>query len=258
MMIDDNNFLIDTDISAVYFADADTADIFIVINGADQHLGGRIRVSLRGRDIVQDGLEQRFHVLFLVRQVENRHTCLRGSVDKGAFQLFVGSVQVHEQLQDFVDYLVRTGLGTVDLVDAYDDRKIQLQRLPEHEFCLRHGPLEGVHHQDDAVDHLKHALHLPAEIGMSRGVDDVDLGALVAYGRIFGQDRNAPFPLNVVGIHDTLRHFLIFAEHAALFQKLIHQGRLSVVYMGNDCNISYVFSCCLHNLIPYLSKVNKV
>ena len=36
---------------------------------------------------------------------------------------------------------------------------------------LGHGALRRVHQQQDAVDHLEDPLHLAAEVGVSRGVD---------------------------------------------------------------------------------------
>ena len=40
----------------------------------------------------------------------------------------------------------------------------------------------------NAVDHLQHALDLAAEVGVARGIDDVDLHALVGAGAVFGQN----------------------------------------------------------------------
>ena len=37
-MVDNDNILIDTDHAVIYFADADTADIFVVIDRTDQYL----------------------------------------------------------------------------------------------------------------------------------------------------------------------------------------------------------------------------
>ena len=49
-------------------------------------------------------------------------------------------------------------------------------------MCIRdrgHAALGGIHQQQNAVDHLQHALHLAAKVSVARGVDDVDLDALV-------------------------------------------------------------------------------
>ena len=81
---------------------------------------------------------------------------------------------------------------------------------------------------------------------MARGIDDIDLYALIINGSIFRQDRDSTFTLDIIGIHDTLLNFLICAEYSALLQKLIDKSRLAVVNMGDDCDISYIFSCCFH------------
>ena len=57
----------------------------------------------------------------------------------------------------------------------------------------------------------------------------------------------------VSDVHDTFCHFLIGTEHAALFQKLIDQGGLAVVYMSDDCYISYIFTFHTKNLFFVVS-----
>ncbi len=61
----------DFDCAVIYFSDSDAADIFVVVDGADKNLGVSVRVALRSRDIIKDGLKQRFHVTLLVCQVKN-------------------------------------------------------------------------------------------------------------------------------------------------------------------------------------------
>ena len=51
---------------------------------------------------------------------------------------------------------------------------------------------------------------------MSWGIYDVDLSPFVGDGSIFGKDRDAAFPFYIVGVHDTLGNFLVFAEYTAL------------------------------------------
>ena len=52
---------------------------------------------------------------------------------------------------------------------------------------------------------------------MSGRIDDVDLGSFVIDSSIFGENRDSTFSLNIVGVHDTFRNILIFAEYTALF-----------------------------------------
>ncbi len=250
VMVDDDHLLIDADITVVHLAHADASHVFIVVNGADEPLSGRLRVSLRGRDIVQDRVEQRRHVFCFLLKIQGGIAAFGGGKDEGAVQLFVGGFQVHEQLQYLVDDLRRACFRPVDLIDADDDRKLQLQRFFQHEFCLRHGALKGVHHQDDAVYHLQHPLHFAAEIRMSRGIHDIDFHIFIEDGGIFGQDRDPALPLDIVGVHDPFRHLLIGTEDAALLQELVHQCCLSMIHMGNDRYVPYIFT--LHKINPHL------
>ena len=128
--------------------------------------------------------------------------------------------------------------GRSDLVDHHDDPVAQLQGLGQDEAGLGHGALGGVHQQDDAVDHLQNALHLAAEVGVARGVHDVDLHAVVLHGGILGHDGDAPLPLQVVGVHHPVHHRLVLPVDARLLQHLVHQGGLAVVHMGDDGDVS--------------------
>ena len=100
-------------------------------------------------------------------------------------------------------------VGAVDLVDDDNDAVAELERLAEHEARLRHGALGCVDEQNDAVDHLQDTLDLAAEVGVARGVDDVDLRVAVAHGGILGQDRDAALALQIVGVHDTVDDLLM-------------------------------------------------
>ena len=128
----------------------------------------------------------------------------------------------------------------VNLVDHDDDAVSQLQRAGEDEAGLRHGTLRGVHQQDDAVDHLEHPLHLAAEVGVARGVDDVDLGVAIGDGGVLGENGDAPLALKVAGVHDPLHDLLVLPVDAALLQHRVHQRSLTVVDVGDNGHISQV------------------
>ena len=66
MVVDKDHLLIDADGSVIDFSDSDTAHVLIVVNGADQHLSGSFRVSLRSGDVVEDRLKERLHILLVV------------------------------------------------------------------------------------------------------------------------------------------------------------------------------------------------
>ena len=154
--------------------------------------------------------------------------------------MLVGSAQVHQQVEDFVDDFLDAGIGAVDLVDGDHKAQILLQSLLQHETGLGHAALSSVHQQQNAVDHLQHALDLAAEVGVARGIDDIDLDALVGAGAVLGQNGDAALTLDVTAVHDTLSHSLIVAESAALAQQGVHQRGLAVVNVSDDSDIAQI------------------
>ena len=52
VVVTDDHILVYTDGTVVYFTDTDTSYIFIIINGTDQYLGSRIRISFGSGDVV--------------------------------------------------------------------------------------------------------------------------------------------------------------------------------------------------------------
>ena len=242
MVVDQQRVLVHLDGAPVDLADTDAPHIFIVIDGGDQHLQGAFRLTLRSRDVVHDGLKERGHVGRLIADLLDRIAFLGGCEDKRAVQLLVGGIQIHQKFQGFINDLVRTRAGAVDLIDTDDKGQVQSQRLLGDETRLGHGAFKCVHHENNAVDHLQDTLDFTAEVRVAGSIYDIDLSAVVGDGCILGQDRDAALTFDIAGVHDTFRNLLVLAEHAALAEQAVDKCRLAVVDMCNDRYISYIFS----------------
>ena len=130
MMVDYHTLLVYPEGPVVNFSDPDTPHVLVIVNGADEHLGIRVRIPFGGRDIVYNRLKQRLHAFRLIfHPLFGKPLPGRGKY-KGAVQLFVRSVQIHKKLQPLVYNLVRPGLRAVNLVDAHNRRQIQFQGFP--------------------------------------------------------------------------------------------------------------------------------
>src|SRR5690606_7057009 len=90
-------------------------------------------------------------------------------------------------------------------------------------------------------------LDLSTEIGVARGVDDVDVSAFVLDRTILGQNRNAAFLLDIARIHHPLGDLLIVAEGSGLAQQLVHQCGFAVIDVSNDC---YIAQGAIHIWFP--------
>ena len=221
--------------------DGNAAHKLVVINGGHQHLERLIHIRLRRGDIINNGVKQRLQICAgHIGGIGRNALSGRAEQHRGIQLLFCG-VQIQQQLQHLVHHLVDALVGPVDLVYHHDNPVAQLQGAAEDEAGLGHGPLSGVHQQDNAVNHLQNTLYLAAEIGVARSVYNVDFRVAVANGGVFGQDGNAALPLQVVGVHDPVYGLLILPIYTALLEHFVHQGGLAVVNMGNNGNISQFF-----------------
>ena len=191
-------------------------------------------------DAVEDGLEQRLEVGALDALLGGGPAGPGVGEEDREVDLVLVGVEVEEELLHLVDDLVDAGVGPVDLVDHEHHRQPGLEGLAEHEPGLGEGALGGVDQQEHAVDHGQATLDLAAEVGVARGVDDVDLHAVVEHGGVLGEDGDALLALEVAGVHDPLVDRLVVPEGTGLPEHGVHQGGLPVVDVGHDGHVADV------------------
>jgi hypothetical protein len=77
-----------------------------------------------------------------------------------------------------------------------------------------------------------------------RRIHNVDLDRLIRPGIdkrdgcILGKDRNPALALEIIRVHHTFRNLLVLAEGMRLAQESIDKGRLAVVHVRDDSDIS--------------------
>ena len=222
-------------------------------------------VTLRRRDVLEQHVEQRVEVLAVgvlavgglggagdaraARRVQRRQSerelggLLRLLVEIGR--------DVEQQVVALRDDLGDAGVGPVGLVDHQDHRQMRGQRLAQHEAGLRQRALGRVDQQQHAVDHGQPAFDLATEVGVARGVDDVDdrhaaVGVLTVHRGVLRQDRDALFLLQVTGVHQAFDGVVTaMGQRAGLPQHRVDQGRLPVVDVCDDGDIPeiHVVNC---------------
>ena len=153
---------------------------------------------------LDDHLEERLDVAGSRVGVVRREAGFSGGVDIGKIELIFAGPLLDERVEDLVQDFGGPGIGAIDLVDHDDGPDMACKGFAEHELGLRHRPFERVDQDQGAVGHLERALDLAAEIGVAGRIDQVDLGVAVLDGDVLGQDGDAPFPLEVVGVENPL------------------------------------------------------
>ena len=201
----------------------------------------RVALGVGGRrDVREQHLEERLEV---GRELVRREPGLPGArvrVDDRELDLALVGVEVEEERVDLVHDLGDPRVGPVDLVHDEDHGQARLERLAQDEARLRERPLARVDEEEDAVHHRQAALDLAAEVRVARRVDDVDLEAAVADGRVLGEDRDALLALEVHRVEHALGHVLVLPEGAGLPEHGVDERRLPVVDVGDDRDVADV------------------
>ena len=171
------------DLAAVYAADGDTAYIFGVVERGDEHLG-LSGIILRAGDGLDDGVEQGQDIVGGLVDIGAHPALFCRAVEGGEVELLFGGVEAEHEVEYHLLHLFGAAVGLVDLIDHHDGLEADFYSFLEHEAGLGHGAFECVDEKQAAVGHVEHALDLAAEVGVSRGVDDVDLVAFVVDGYV--------------------------------------------------------------------------
>ena len=195
--------------------------------------------------MLQHQFEQRLHSVAVVLGRGAHPAVLARAVEDRKIELLVGGVEGGEQIEHLVEHFGHTRVRAIDLVDRDDRLQTKLQRFANHELGLRHRALGGIDQHDHAIDHRQDALYLAAEIRVTRRVHDVDLHILPMHRGTLGQDGDAAFALQIVGIHRALDLTLVFAIGAGGLKQAIDQRGLAVIDVGDDCDIAKIHGATL-------------
>ena len=227
-----------THAAALHAPDRDPPHVVRVVEGRDQHLERAGGVGGRRGDAPDHRLEERGQIRAAAIRFGRGPAVPSCGVEKGRIELGVACVQVHEEFQDLVVHLPGARVGAVHLVDEDHRRQPERERLGRHEPRLRHGTLGGVDQQEHPIHHPQNALHLPAEVGVSRRIDDVDLGAAPQDRRVLGEDGDAALALQRIRVQDSLADFLAGAKDPGLAKHLVDQRGLAMIHMRYDGNVA--------------------
>ena len=220
--------------------DADTALVAAVVDSANLKSDRALGIDIGSGDFLENRVEQRNHVHVAVISLVTGIAVNGRSVDDGEVKLFVGSAKFDHQIEHLVDGAFRVGVGTVDLVHDDDDAQAAFQSMGQNETRLRLGALVSVNDEQCAIGHVQNALDLAAEVGMARGVDDVDLHALVRNSNVLGKDGDAALTFLIVRVQNAFLDFLILTECVRGPQKTVNQGGFAVINVGDDCNVAQI------------------
>ena len=158
----------------------------------------------------------------------------------GELKLFIGCAKVHHKIKRIVDNSLWTSAVTVNLVDNHHDRKACVDSVAQNKASLWHRALSCVNQQKRTVSHLQNTLYLAAEVSVARGINNVNLDALVLNRDVLCQNGNSALTLLIIGVQNSFLNLLVLAECIGCLEHLVNHGGFTVVNVGDDSNISDV------------------
>ena len=252
VFVANNHLLTAFQLATVNFANANSANVFVVVDVANQQLQTCVNFAHGCGDFRQNCIQKRLHVGGFFAQAFACPTLLCRCVDGFEIKLFVRCAQFNEKFHYLLLQFFFHKLALVYFVNNNKHLFAKAKRLFQHVPCLWHATFNGINKKQHAVYHGQNAFHFPTEIGVAGGVDNVDFGALVVHGCVFCKNGNSPFTFDVVTVHHTVLNNFVCAENAVLLEQLVNHGGFAVVYVGNNCNVSDVLS--LHSISPIFDQ----
>ena len=146
-------------LSTMYTTHGDTALIARIVERGDQHLRCTLYL-LRSRNHLDNLIQQISDIVGRRLPVLTHPAILGRTINHREVELILGS---------------RTAVGLIHLIDHHNRLQTDLQGLLQHEARLGHRALKGIDEQQTAVGHIQHTLHLTTEIGVSRGINNINL-----------------------------------------------------------------------------------
>ena len=185
--------------------------VVAVVQRGDEQLRSALQL-LRGGNYLHDLVQQVVYVVCWLLPVFCHPSVLCRAIHHGEVQLVFRGVQLTHQVKHHFVNLLGAAAGLVHLVHHHDRLQSYLQGFLQNETSLWHRPLESVYQQDASIGHVEHALHLSAEVGVSRSVYDVYLDTFPVDGNVLGKDGDATFTLQVVGVQHLAAVILSLSE----------------------------------------------
>ena len=146
------------------------------------------------------------------------------------------------QLHRLVNHFSGSCVGPINLVNDNNRLESCLECLAKHESSLRHWPFGGVDEQQSAVGHFQHTFDFATKVGVAWCVNDIDFDTFVGQRNVLCENGNSTFFFDISRIKNAFALQLRFPKLTALTKKAIDQSRFPVIDVGNNDDVSNVFT----------------
>ena len=243
VVFDNKNLVACMNSSGIYATNSNATQVVGVIDGNALHSKRAIDINIWSWKTIDNHVEKREHVVIVIIWIKASVTVNARSKDNvlhGELKLLIGCTKVHHKIKRIVDNSLWASTVAVNLVDNHHNRKTCVNGVAQNKASLWHRALSCVNQQKRTVSHLQNAFYLATEVSVARGINNVNLDALVLNRDVLCQNGNSALTLLIIGVQNSLLNLLVLAECIGCLKHLVNHGGFTVVNVGDDSNISDV------------------
>ncbi len=180
--------------SGIHTANTNATQVVRVVDGNALHSKRSVNINIWSWKAINNHVKKWEHVVVVIIWIKASVTINARSKDDvlhGELKLLISCAEVHHQIKRIVNNSLWTSAVTVNLVDNHHDGKACVDSVAQNKASLWHRALGCVNQEKRTVSHLQNALNLAAKVSVARGINNVDLNALVLNRDILCQNGNS-------------------------------------------------------------------
>ena len=223
--------------SLIHTPNSKSPQIIIISEVRNLHTKRKIRFFSCWSYIFQDRIKKRSQILRFISQIFHCIPIFCARINNRKIHLLITRPKQNKQIKKLINHSVRSCRWFINFVE-YDHRlESEFKTLFKHKFGLWHRPFIRIHHENHRIHHPQNSLYLASKVRMSWGIYDINPLTLIFNRGIFGINGDSPLPFLIVIVHNEVLLFHFF-EGSRLPQELVYEWSLSMIYMGDNCDIS--------------------
>lgn len=192
-VIDDSDLLVWFYFIVFDVVDVDNINVVVVVQLGDLYLQWIVKINVWCWYVIDNCLVQWGYVVSYVFVIQICDIVQCGCVNDWEVQLFVGCIEVNEQVEYLIDNLVWMCVWVVNFVDDYDWFQIVGKSFFGYEVCLWYWVIKGIYYQQYRVNYGYNMFNFIFEVGVFWGINDVDMVIILFDCGVFCEDGNFMF-----------------------------------------------------------------
>ena len=223
--------------SLIYTTNSKSSQIIIISEVCNLHTERKIRFFSCRSHIFQDRIKKRSQILRFISQIFHRIPIFCTRINNRKIRLLIARPKQNKQIKKLINHSVWSCRRFINFIKHDHRFESEFKTFFEHKFGLWHRTFIRIYYENHRIHHPQNSLYFASKVRMSWSIYDIDSLALVFNRGILGINGDSSLPFLIVIVHNKVLLFHFF-EGSRLPQELVYKWSLSMIYMGDNCDIS--------------------